>query len=76
MPLTVTETLGQNGREFFRRNYTWPVVERKYLDMFERLKKEPVPALDPLPGFFARRKRTLPPAREVVNRVPAGAVVR
>ena len=29
--------LGGNGREFFRRHYSWPVIERKYLDMFERL---------------------------------------
>ncbi len=68
--------LGQNGREFFRRHYTWPVVERKYLDMFDRLKKEPVPALEPLPGFFARRARTLPPAQDVMKAAPAGAVVR
>ena len=29
--------LGQNGRDYFRRNYAWPVIERKYLDMLERL---------------------------------------
>ena len=34
-------TLGPNGRQFFREHYDWPVIERKYLDMFERLKKEP-----------------------------------
>jgi glycosyltransferase involved in cell wall biosynthesis len=27
--------LGRNGREFFKRNYAWPVIERKYLDMFD-----------------------------------------
>src|SRR6188508_3721843 len=32
--------LGRNGREFFKRNYTWPVIERKYLDMFAQLKKD------------------------------------
>ncbi len=36
--------LGRNGREFFRRHYAWPVIERKYLDMFDRLKREPAPA--------------------------------
>jgi glycosyltransferase involved in cell wall biosynthesis len=69
--------LGANGREFFRRHYTWPVIERKYLEMFERLKREPPGAApDPLPGFFARRKRTLPPGREVMNAAPAGPVLR
>ena len=68
--------LGRNGREFFRRHYTWPVIERKYLDMFDRLKREPAPAhaLEPLPGFFARRSRVAPPAAEVVASAPSGAV--
>ena len=69
--------LGRNGREYFRRHYAWPVIERKYLDMFERLKKTPAsPRIEPLPGWFARRRRDLTPAREVVDRVPAGPVVR
>ena len=33
--------LGRNGREFFKRNYAWPVIERKYLDMFAQLKDLP-----------------------------------
>ena len=71
------EILGRNGREFFKRHYSWPVVERKYLDMFDRLKREPSSApLEPLPGFFARRRRTLPPAQEVVDRAPTGPVLR
>ena len=36
--------LGRNGREFFQRNYAWPVIERKYLDMFERLTGRAPPA--------------------------------
>ncbi len=66
--------LGQNGREFFRRNYAWPVIERTYLDMFERLKKDaPVRAeMEPIPGFFARRRRDIPPARELLDRIPVG----
>jgi glycosyltransferase involved in cell wall biosynthesis len=69
--------LGRNGRDFFKRHYIWPVIERKYLEMFERLKREPAGAgPDPLPGFFARRARTLRPAREVVNAAPAGPVLR
>lgn len=66
--------LGRNGREFFRRNYSWPVIEQKYLDMFRRLAKEPIPAVEPLPGFFARRARNLPPAADIVAAAPAGAV--
>ena len=69
--------LGRNGREFFRRHYTWPVIERKYLEMFERLKKEPAAAaLEPMPGFFARRKKTVPPAADVVATLPAGPVLK
>ena len=66
--------LGRNGREFFRRHYAWPVIERKYLDMFSRLSKETPPVMEPLPGFFARRTRRVPPARDVLEQVPSGAV--
>jgi glycosyltransferase involved in cell wall biosynthesis len=66
--------LGRNGRAFFRRHYSWPVIEQKYLDMFRRLAKEPVPAIEPLPGFFARRSRVLPAAADVVAAAPSGAV--
>ena len=31
--------LGRNGRDFFRRHYAWPVIERKYLDMFAQLQE-------------------------------------
>jgi hypothetical protein len=67
--------LGRNGREFFRRHYAWPVIERKYMDMFDRLSREPVTPLEPLPGFFARRRKVLPPAREVLAAAPAGPVL-
>jgi glycosyltransferase involved in cell wall biosynthesis len=69
-------TFGQNGREFFRRHYTWPVIERKYLDMFERLKREPAPPMPALPGWFSRRQRTERPADEVVASAPRGPVLR
>jgi hypothetical protein len=72
--------LGRNGREFYKRHYAWPVIERKYLDMFERLSREPVASdfsrkLQPLPGFFAARTRNLPPSREILGRIPRGAAV-
>ena len=69
--------LGRQGREFFRRHYAWPVIERKYLETLDRLTREtPATSIAPLPGWFDRRKRTLPPAREVVNAVPTGPVLQ
>jgi hypothetical protein len=69
--------LGRNGREFFRRHYTWPVIERKYLEMLDRLKRENAATpLEPLPGFFARRKRDQKPAREIVTTLPSGPVLK
>jgi glycosyltransferase involved in cell wall biosynthesis len=66
-------SLGRNGRQFYRDNYDWPVIERKYLDMFDRLKKESPPATaDPLPGWFDRRRQDLPAAEEVLSRIPRG----
>jgi len=69
--------LGRHGRDYFRRHYTWPVIERKYLDMFDRLKRETAPApMEPLPGWLARRRRTLPPADEVLEAAPTGPATR
>ena len=68
--------LGRNGREFFRRHYAWPVIERKYLDMFERLKREPAPIMASLPGWLARRRRTERPAEQVVSSATRGPVLR
>jgi glycosyltransferase involved in cell wall biosynthesis len=66
--------LGRNGREFFKRNYAWPVIEQKYLDMFAQLKAAGGgQAMEPLPGWFARRKRELPPSSEVLGRIPRGS---
>ena len=68
----VNAALGRNGREYFKRNYEWPVIVRKYLDMFERLGKEPAKAMESMPGWFARRKQTQRPAAERVAAVPTG----
>jgi glycosyltransferase involved in cell wall biosynthesis len=66
-------TLGRNGRQFFRDQYDWPVIEQKYLATFDRLKKEaPVPATDPLPGWFDRRRQDLPAAEDVLAGLPHG----
>ena len=69
--------LGRNGREFFKRHYAWPVIERKYMEVFERLKKDSTTQpLEALPGWFARRKRIVPPASGAVNAAPKGPVLR
>jgi glycosyltransferase involved in cell wall biosynthesis len=68
----VNAILGRNGRDYFKRNYAWPVIERKYLDMFERLAKEPARGMEPLPGWFGRRTRVLEPASARVAALPAG----
>jgi glycosyltransferase involved in cell wall biosynthesis len=68
--------LGRNGREYFTRHYGWPVIEKKYLDMFRQLERGAAAAPpDPLPGWFARRRRELPPATDVLARIPSGAVM-
>jgi glycosyltransferase involved in cell wall biosynthesis len=72
--------LGRNGREYFREHYAWPVIERKYLEMLRQLKREDEAGtgrrvMEALPGWWARRRRDLPPAADVLARIPAGAVV-
>ncbi len=68
--------LGANGRQFFRSHYAWPVIERKYLEMFDRLTRDASPApMAPLPGWLARRRRTLRPGREVIDAAPSGPAV-
>jgi glycosyltransferase involved in cell wall biosynthesis len=65
--------LGENGRSYYLRHYSWPVIEQKYLDMFARLASEPtVRQIDPLPGWVERRRRVLPPAASVVDTLPSG----
>ena len=70
--------LGANGRQYFRRHYTWPVVERKYLEMLEQLRQEDHEGLDrvlePLPRWFDRRQRRVPPAGTVLAHIPTGPV--
>ena len=72
--------LGRNGRDYFTEHYTWPVIERKYLDMFDRLKRDEADRIGARTarvaagGWFAdgdaidRR-----PASEVLAGIPAGA---
>lgn len=69
--------LGRNGRDFFKRHYSWPVIERKYLETFDRLRKDQTKVVvEPWPGWWQRRARTQPPARGIVDAVPSGPVLR
>ncbi|HUU35078.1 MAG TPA: glycosyltransferase, partial [Vicinamibacterales bacterium] len=72
----VASALGRNGSAFFRTHYAWPVIERKYLDMFDRLTRESgaVRTMGAVPGWWGRRQRALPPAREVLASLPSGPV--
>ena len=67
--------MGRHGRAYFRSNYTWPIIERKYLNMLSRLARDGTPdadRLEPLPRWWAARRRELPPAAEIVDRLPTG----
>ncbi len=66
-------SLGRNGRAFFETNYAWPVIEQKYVDMLQQLSKESPRPMEPMPGWFGRRRRTQPPADSVVKELPSGA---
>ena len=83
---TLNAALGANGRAFFNRHYAWPVIEQKYLDMLQRLSDEDVRRVRLQadrklqadlrePGFFAKRRRTLPPANDVLAGLPSGPVI-
>jgi hypothetical protein len=72
---SLAAALGQNGRQYFQRHYSWPVIERKYTDMLDRLTREPANRVrsEPMPGWWARRRRVLEGAEAVVARLPRGA---
>jgi glycosyltransferase involved in cell wall biosynthesis len=74
---TVKRTLGGKGRQYFEQHYAWPVIDRKYLDMLDRLARggQPLLSAEPLPNWLERRKRTLPPAADVLAGIPSGAVL-
>lgn len=77
----LNRALGRQGYAYYATHYAWPIIERKYLEMLERLQRENEPAgarapLESQPGWWARRRPTLPPARQVVNNLPAGPVLK
>jgi glycosyltransferase involved in cell wall biosynthesis len=68
----IAGSLGKNGRQYYRDNYDWPVIEQKYLDMLQRLSSMPATPFEPLPGWMERRKPACPAAAPVVAATPAG----
>jgi glycosyltransferase involved in cell wall biosynthesis len=69
----LSTALGRNGQQFYRHHYDWPVIERTYLGMFERLSREPAGrSMDPLPGWFERRRQNLPGTEVIVSGLPTG----
>ena len=76
----LSQALGRNGIRFYRQHYAWPIIEEKYLKMFARLQADDRSGacpreVSPLPGWFARRRRDLPPARERLAHLPSGPVL-
>jgi glycosyltransferase involved in cell wall biosynthesis len=66
--------LGTNGRAYFAQHYAWPVIERKYLEMFARLQASPekLPVMEPLPNWWARRRADRAPAAARLREIPIG----
>ncbi len=68
--------LGRNGCAYFRSHYAWPIVEKQYLDLFDRLSREKAapggPLATPLPGWWRRRQPVVPPAEYVLEAIPKG----
>jgi len=69
----IAGSLGKNGRQYFRDHYDWPVIERKYFDVLERLStgSGPIAPL-PLPGWRERRRADCEPASRIVAALPSG----
>ena len=47
--------LGRNGRAFFEKNYAWPVIEKKYVDMLQQLSNEPATSDDGADAWLVRQ---------------------
>jgi glycosyltransferase involved in cell wall biosynthesis len=72
----VAGSLGKNGRQYYRDYYDWPVIEKKYLDMIERLSKSsPLKTIDATAGWFERQKVNCPSGADVVAAIPAGPTI-
>jgi len=73
---SLADQLGGNGRDYYNSNYSWPIIEQKYMNMLTRLASEPPRrSMEPLPGWLARHNKSLPPAAVVVDGLPSGPAV-
>jgi glycosyltransferase involved in cell wall biosynthesis len=75
----LASAMGQNGREYYQRHYAWPVIVRKYMDVLDQLRGEDQggaarPPIEPLPGWFARRRAECRAGNDVVRELPEGPV--
>jgi len=68
--------LSVNGSEYFQRHYSWPVIERKYLEVLNHLKREEAQRMEPLPGWFGRRRSNIAPTRKTVDALPTGPALK
>lgn len=72
----VAGSLGKNGRQYFRDYYDWPVIEKKYLEMIDRLSKSSaLRTAEAAAGWFERQKVNCPAGADVVAAVPAGPTI-
>ena len=72
----LVDRLGRNGRQFYEQHYSWPVIERKYLDMFEFLSSHPpMHLMERKAGWLARRVLSCRAAAQVVDELPSGPVI-
>lgn len=72
----IAGSLGRNGGQYFRDHYDWPVIERKYFDMIDRLSGETAStAVAPLPAWRDRRRAEIEAASRIVAALPAGPAI-
>ena len=71
--------LASNGRIYYEDNYTWDVIEQKYLSILDQLEADNPKRSKTIsknqPGWFERRRRICKPAQDVVDRLPTGPVL-
>ena len=61
-------SLGKSGRQYVRDNYDWRVVGAKFREMLVQLQKDSRrQVMRPIPGWLARRRSDVAPAREAVR---------
>jgi hypothetical protein len=69
----LTTQLAANGRAYHAAEYSWPVIEQKYLEMLTMLSRHPGQGrMAAEPGWLSRRRRVLAPAADVVSALPTG----